>query len=250
MQIIPLNPVPSQTLKVTLNSLPTGAGTPQQCQLNVYQKFYGLHLDLGLNGVLLAAGCLCQNLNPLIRDAALGFLGDLEFLDTQGTDDPTYTGLGARFQLIYTDVYDQQVLSSLVSTPTGGIGGGISASSANVSSTITLAGGLRLAPNPGQYIPPSQNVFDGIALSGSPLPVPQGPGAPSQFDPTTHLVLPWSNAVSAAFNGYQNGALCTPLNFVASNQIYWLSTVNNNTNNPDLSLLGTNNTYGGWVPLV
>jgi hypothetical protein len=38
-----------------------------------------------------------------VRSAYLGFVGDLMFQDLQGTDAPTYDGLGSRFQLVYLD---------------------------------------------------------------------------------------------------------------------------------------------------
>lgn len=40
-------------------------------------------------------------MNLIVRSAYLGFIGDLAFIDTQGTSDPIYAGLGTRFQLVY-----------------------------------------------------------------------------------------------------------------------------------------------------
>lgn len=93
MLYIPLKAVPNQQLTVQLNG--------QYCQINVYQKFFGLFLDLYVNNVLVIGGCICQNLNRIVRSAYLGFQGDLGFADTQGTSNPYYTGLGSRFQLVY-----------------------------------------------------------------------------------------------------------------------------------------------------
>lgn len=98
MQIVPLNALPSQTLSVQL------AG--QSCVLNVYQKFFGLFVDVYSNGVLIIAGVLAQNLNRIVRSLYLGFSGDFAFADTQGTDDPVYTGLGTRWQLVYLEATD------------------------------------------------------------------------------------------------------------------------------------------------
>ena len=92
-QIVPLQGVPSQTLSVQLNG--------QSCVLNVYQKFFGLFVDVYSNGTLIIAGVLCENLNRVVRDLYLGFSGDFVFLDTEGTGDPYYAGLGARWQLVY-----------------------------------------------------------------------------------------------------------------------------------------------------
>ena len=95
MLIIPLNPVPSQTLSVTL------AG--QACTINVYQKSTGLFLDLYVSDVLIIGGVICRNCDAIVRDDYLGFVGDLYFTDTQGVSDPYYTDLGSRYVLAYME---------------------------------------------------------------------------------------------------------------------------------------------------
>lgn len=95
MQVILLRAVPNQTLAVPL------AG--QNCRLNVYQKTGGLFMDVRLNDQPVILGVICQNANRIIRDLYLGFIGDFAFFDTQGSDDPIYTGLGNRFQLVYIE---------------------------------------------------------------------------------------------------------------------------------------------------
>ena len=98
MLAIPLNAVPSQNLNVTLDG--------QLCQLSVYQKNSGLYINVSINNVLIIGGVLCLDRNRIVRDAYLGFVGDLGFIDTQGTNDPTYDGLGDRYQLIYLEAAD------------------------------------------------------------------------------------------------------------------------------------------------
>jgi hypothetical protein len=93
MQLIPLQAVPSQTVGVSLDG--------QACQINVYQLSTGLYVDLYLSNVIVIAGVIAQNINRVVRDAYLGFAGDLVFIDTQGDSDPDYTGLGGRFVLAY-----------------------------------------------------------------------------------------------------------------------------------------------------
>ena len=73
----------------------------QRCQIDVRQRRTGLFLDLYVAGNLVIAGALCQDRNPVVRSVYLGFAGDLAFIDTQGTDDPSYTGLGSRWVLAY-----------------------------------------------------------------------------------------------------------------------------------------------------
>lgn len=98
MQIVPIQADPNQTLTVLL------AG--QACRINIYQKRTGLFLELFVNDEPIIGATLCNNQVRLVRDAYLGFLGDLAFTDTQGSAAPDYTGLGTRFLLIYLEVAD------------------------------------------------------------------------------------------------------------------------------------------------
>ncbi len=94
LQVIPLQPVPSQTLTTFLSGQP--------CRINIYQKRTGLYADVLLNDAPIVSGVSCLNNNLIIREAYLGFIGDLYFWDTQGSDDPDSSGLGSRFVLFYT----------------------------------------------------------------------------------------------------------------------------------------------------
>jgi hypothetical protein len=98
MLIIPLQAIPSQSINVQL------AG--QNCTINVYQNTYGLFCDLYVSNVLIIGGVICQNLNRIVRDIYLGFIGDLCFQDTQGSNDPDYTGLGSRYLFCYLTTSD------------------------------------------------------------------------------------------------------------------------------------------------
>ena len=98
MQIIPLQAIPNQTLTTQLAN--------QSVSLNIYQMAYGLFVDVYVNDVLIIAGVIAENLNRIVRSLYLGFVGDLAFIDTQGTTDPIYTGLGDRYQLAYLEESD------------------------------------------------------------------------------------------------------------------------------------------------
>lgn len=99
MLIIPLTDTPAQTFSVQLGG--------QSCSINLYQKSTGLFLDLIVNNVAVLTGVICENLNRIVRNKYLGFLGDLMFEDMQGTSDPYYSGgLGNRFLLCYLEVTD------------------------------------------------------------------------------------------------------------------------------------------------
>lgn len=98
-QIVPLQPLAAQTVTVNLNN--------QACTITVSQKSTGMFIDLYVDNALIIGGVICQNLNVIVRNAYLGFIGDIAFVDTQGdpntglTQDPFYTGLGSRFLLEY-----------------------------------------------------------------------------------------------------------------------------------------------------
>jgi hypothetical protein len=93
MNIVPLQPLAAQTFNATLGG--------QSCLIVVYQKSTGLLMDLTADNVVIFTGIICRDRDRLVRYAYLGFIGDLAFLDMQGTDDPDYTALGSRFQLAY-----------------------------------------------------------------------------------------------------------------------------------------------------
>lgn len=103
MQVIPLRPLKNQTLQVQL--------AQQAVALNIYQLAYGLFVDVYKDNELVIGGVIAQNLNRIVRDAYLGLVGDFTFLDTQTPpggvgEDPVYTGLGDRYQLVYLEAAD------------------------------------------------------------------------------------------------------------------------------------------------
>ena len=91
--IVPTVATPSQSLSITL--------AQQRVRLEIHQKAFGLYVDVYSNDVLVIGGVVARNLTYIVRSAYLGFTGDLFFHDTQGADDPNYTGLGTRFLLFY-----------------------------------------------------------------------------------------------------------------------------------------------------
>lgn len=93
-QFIPLIAVPSQSFTILLGG--------QNCAINVYQLNTGLFFDLSVNGNDIVNTMICLNLVGLVRESYLGFQGQLAFWDTEGNSDPTYDGLGTRYQLVYT----------------------------------------------------------------------------------------------------------------------------------------------------
>ena len=90
---IPMQATPSQVLSIQLATNPV--------KIQVYQKRTGLFVDIYVNDVPIITGVLCRDRVWIVREAYRGFPGDLTFIDTQGTDDPDYTGLGSRFLLVW-----------------------------------------------------------------------------------------------------------------------------------------------------
>jgi hypothetical protein len=96
MLIIPLQDVPNQVVSVPLSG--------QSVQISVYLRGTDLFMDVFVGAsVPVIQGVICQNENLIVRNLYLGFQGDFAFFDTEGSDDPVYTGLGTRFQLVYIE---------------------------------------------------------------------------------------------------------------------------------------------------
>jgi hypothetical protein len=101
--VVPLRPLPNQTLQSQLGG--------QACTINVYQQVYGLYMDLLIGTQPVVQGIIGLNGTLIVRSAYFGFSGDFIFLDTQGISDPVYTGLGARWQLLYLTAADIAALN-------------------------------------------------------------------------------------------------------------------------------------------
>lgn len=93
MQSVPLQPIPSQSTKVVLGG--------QNCQLLINQKPQGIFIDMNVDGVDIVTSVIARDAVPLVCREYTGFIGNLIFIDTQGSDDPSYEGLGDRWALVY-----------------------------------------------------------------------------------------------------------------------------------------------------
>lgn len=93
MKQVPLQSVTSQQVTTLLGN--------QKCQIAVYQKPQGLFVDLAVNGTDISSGILALNGMSICPFNYAAFVGYLMFCDMQGSDDPSYDGLGTRFLLIY-----------------------------------------------------------------------------------------------------------------------------------------------------
>lgn len=98
MLIVPVQAVPNQIFSILLGN--------QNCQITLATRFFGLYFDLSVSNTPIRTGVICLNQNRIIRYPSLGFIGDFWFADTQGSNDPVYTGLGTRFLLEYIEASD------------------------------------------------------------------------------------------------------------------------------------------------
>jgi hypothetical protein len=103
MLTIPIQPVPSQQVFVVLGG--------QNCAINIYQKGCRVYVDLTSNGTAMCIAALAHNAVGLDAcNAYDGFQGDLYFIDTQGLDDPQYTGMGSRWKLVYLTASEVEMI--------------------------------------------------------------------------------------------------------------------------------------------
>lgn len=102
MQQIPLRPIPAQTVKAVLSG--------QNCQIAVSQKAQGVFVDISADGVAVAASTIARDAVPLVSREYAGFLGNLLFVDTQGDNDPEYTGFGSRYSLVYLTAAENDLI--------------------------------------------------------------------------------------------------------------------------------------------
>lgn len=58
-------------------------------------------MDLTVDGAVIMTGVICRDRVRIVRYTYLGFVGDLSFYDTEGATDPTHSGFGTRYQLLY-----------------------------------------------------------------------------------------------------------------------------------------------------
>lgn len=94
-QQIPLAPVPSQTLGVSLDG--------QNCTLSVFQRGAEVYMSLAVDGTSVLTTKACRtDIRLLLASRYLGFRGDFVFVDTQGDGaQPDYAGFGTRWALLY-----------------------------------------------------------------------------------------------------------------------------------------------------
>jgi hypothetical protein len=99
--IVPLTAVPSQVVTVTLGGqvctiriftksiyVPISAPGAIATDPPTYENANPVFVDVYVNDAPIILGVLGLDRTRIVRDAYLGFIGDLAFVDTQGADDP------------------------------------------------------------------------------------------------------------------------------------------------------------------
>lgn len=114
MVIVPLSPIPSQTLKVVLDD--------QDCQISVLTRGEHMYLDLTVDGTIVQQGALLLDYVSAIQIPTHSFSGTLAMFDTQGNEAPRYDGLGERWQLWYWSKGEEGAPVNLVPEFDGPIG--------------------------------------------------------------------------------------------------------------------------------
>lgn len=93
VSIIPLEQLPNQTFWIDLDN--------QDCKIHIYTRYDYTYIDLSIDDKPLIDGQICLNNTDIVQFTHLNFKGQLRFVDTQGDDDPYFTGFGERFVLAY-----------------------------------------------------------------------------------------------------------------------------------------------------
>lgn len=90
---VQLNILPAQTFGVVLSG--------QECRISLYMRGEQLYFDLQKDNEYLYKGVICLDRKNLTPFKYKGFNGKLYFIDTQGTNNPEYSGFNERYVLIY-----------------------------------------------------------------------------------------------------------------------------------------------------
>lgn len=102
MVTIPLQATASQVTRIILGN--------QNCVIRLYQKNEGLFFDLNSNGVDIVTCVIARNADLLVCRTYVGFVGNLMFIDTLGDTDPNYSGLTSRYNLLYLNEAETNVI--------------------------------------------------------------------------------------------------------------------------------------------
>ena len=90
---IPLKPIPSQSLTISLNG--------QQCYIKVFSKNDEVFIDLTVNEIIICQGILCTKNVIILPNDSFSFTGILYFTSQENSENPDYTTFGDKWFLQY-----------------------------------------------------------------------------------------------------------------------------------------------------
>lgn len=111
MQQLDIQPVPNQQMSAVLGGQQVNLkvyALPQRAQTGAGAGDFlpaALFMDVSVSNTPICSCIPAMNLNKIVRGQG-GFIGDFVFQDTQGSNDPTYDGLGSRYLLQYLEAAD------------------------------------------------------------------------------------------------------------------------------------------------
>jgi hypothetical protein len=92
--VVPLDALLNQTVAITLGR--------QYCRINVYARAHcGVVVDVLVMDALIVGGVIAHDRTRIVRNAYLGFEGELAFVDQAGREDPDWRELGTRWPLLW-----------------------------------------------------------------------------------------------------------------------------------------------------
>jgi hypothetical protein len=95
MLLIPLKPVANQTTTTILGG--------QVVRIAVRQMTTGVYLTAWKDNEVIQSGILCVDRVRMLDSNYDGFIGGFMFIDSQGLENPDYTGIGSRWNLFYLE---------------------------------------------------------------------------------------------------------------------------------------------------
>ncbi|WP_447876941.1 phage baseplate plug family protein [Serratia fonticola] len=95
MLVIPLVKTASQIMNVNLSG--------QSCTIKLQQRGGNVYCDLLVGTDPVFTSVICRDRVKLSRQPYLKFSGDFTFIDTQGREDPEYSGFGERYIFCYLE---------------------------------------------------------------------------------------------------------------------------------------------------
>lgn len=100
MVTVPLSALPSQSFQIVLDD--------QDCEIDLLLRGDFFYLNLTVNGEVVQQGAIVMEGVSIIQMPNNFFKGSLAVFDTLGEEQPSWEGLGDRWQMVYFSATDPQ----------------------------------------------------------------------------------------------------------------------------------------------